>query len=1043
MTRKERKEAAWRTAAGIAAILCVMASLSVSAGESCSGCRPGASALLCDPEDQIRYCSTYDPYFHEKIRDMGFNFVVFTPGFQYDYKKGVLLQYDREKDKAILKRLADDGISCVPVLFGSKPTLAERYPRIDREGKPKRAPDAAHPGYLKDISAAAEAMGRELAALGSPAIAGFRGLEEVRLGSQPSFAPHNIAAYKAYSGHDIPSAAAERECPGWRDIPDMPADRIVDDTFPLLNYYVWHWRHGDGWSHANDVARKAFERGFGRSAVSVYAPALRMPSLWGVGGGNSHLLDWLYLYPAPFVISYQISELQAAARGTGAATISSFSGYVRSTICATRIGKMPKKLPPWFKGRDVQVYLTVPPDWANEGCWLMAARQTDGIGLGGAAGVIGLPPGGKDWTSLTNTNTVDVVGTFFRAVARPLGPLLRNMPEHPPETAVLASYASLILSGSAPGMWNTYTKLFGELTTRANLNAMTLFEEEIERSGIPPSVRTIYMPNCAVLTRTTADALLKFRARGGRVVGEDTLAPGVAADATMKNYADLFTSIGAYRAKESDADFRAAAKALRDLAGFETYCGSENPWLIVSARSMPGADLVFAVNDKREAGDYLGEWGRVLEKGSPNSGTVRVNRAAAAVYDVVAHRQVKFRSAGGRTEIPVAFSTSDGRAFLVTSRPLAPLSVRAERVGKGVVVEVSSPDIDVMVPISVEADGLPPRAGIVRNGKWRREFPCDIDAVSVMNLADGKTVKVRVQSKATGGASMLDPLPNEALVFGDMGPCIVGRMALWPDVAPEEQLRERGHYAFDETNQVWRMRDVAFPEVVLFKPREVRSNTLVLGVPGGGYNSQNLKTFCCNVRPILESGRWVAVLHHRLPRRKGRPIYAAPREDGARAVRILRAQAAQYGYAPERIGAVGFSAGGNLVTLLATASQDEVYARVDAADDLSAHLNFAIPVYPAYVLDDGAAGTNVNRGMDAKLLPHFKFDAKTPPMFMIHGDDDPFSPMASVKLYEELRRRQIPAQLFVYARAGHGLGEGCNVAGWQSRIVDWLDRMGF
>lgn len=302
---------------------------------------------------------------------------------------------------------------------------------------------------------------------------------------------------------------------------------------------------------------------------------------------------------------------------------------------------------------------------------------------------------------------------------------------------------------------------------------------------------------------------------------------------------------------------------------------------------------------------------------------------------------------------------------------------------------------------------------------------------------------VAASPNAACGMSMLDPLPNEVSAFGDMGRCIVGRVALWPDVAPEEKSRERGHYAFDETKQVWRMCDVAFPEVVLFKPRDVRSNTLVIGVPGGGYSSQNLKTFCCNVRPILESGRWVALLHHRLPRRKGRPIYAAPREDGARAVRILRAQAARYGYDPERIGAVGFSAGGNLVTLLATASQDEVYPRVDAADDLPAHLNFAIPVYPAYVLDDGATGTNVNRGMDAKLLPHFKFDAKTPPMFMIHGDDDPFSPMASVRLYEELRRRRIPAQLFIYAGAAHGFGEGCNVAGWQSRIVDWLDRMGF
>ena len=320
---------------------------------------------------------------------------------------------------------------------------------------------------------------------------------------------------------------------------------------------------------------------------------------------------------------------------------------------------------------------------------------------------------------------------------------------------------------------------------------------------------------------------------------------------------------------------------------------------------------------------------------------------------------------------------------------------------------------------------------------------CNSQKVSAWRITTSLAAILCVMIPISAVADGLPPLPNEASAFGDMGSCIVGRLALWPDIAPEEKSRERGHYVFDEKTQAWRMRNVAFPEVVLFKPREVRSNTLVLGVPGGGYNSQNLKTFCCNIRPILESGRWVALLHHRLPRRKGRPIYAAPREDGARAVRILRAQAAQYGYAPERIGAVGFSAGGNLVTLLATASQDEVYARVDAADDLSAHLNFAIPVYPAYVLDDGAAGTNVNRGMDAKLLPHFKFDAKTPPMFMIHGDDDPFSSMASVKLYEELRRRQIPAQLFVYARAGHGLGEGCNVAGWQSRIVDWLDRMGF
>lgn len=297
-----------------------------------------------------------------------------------------------------------------------------------------------------------------------------------------------------------------------------------------------------------------------------------------------------------------------------------------------------------------------------------------------------------------------------------------------------------------------------------------------------------------------------------------------------------------------------------------------------------------------------------------------------------------------------------------------------------------------------------------------------------------------------GGAAViaeLDPLPNEAEVFGDMRASIAGRFALWPGPAPGETSQKRGRYVLGKKDRNWRMMDVDGPEVVLLKPAEVRSNVLVLGVPGGGYFSQNMGTFCRNVSPILESGRWVAVLHHRLPRRKGRPIYAAPREDGARAVRILRARAAGFGYDPQRIGAIGFSAGGNLVAMLATSSSDDVYPRVDEVDDVPSRLDFAVAVYPAYMLDDGETGKNANRGMDAKLLPQFKFDAGTPPMFMIHGDNDAYSPMGSVMLYEELRRRRIPAQLFVYARAVHGLGSGMNVTGWQTRIVEWLSEMGF
>jgi acetyl esterase/lipase len=286
-------------------------------------------------------------------------------------------------------------------------------------------------------------------------------------------------------------------------------------------------------------------------------------------------------------------------------------------------------------------------------------------------------------------------------------------------------------------------------------------------------------------------------------------------------------------------------------------------------------------------------------------------------------------------------------------------------------------------------------------------------------------------------------LENENKAYGALHESIVERVVLWPKSAPHETKSDSGRYAYDSKRKVWRRYDVSQPELVILKPKGVPRDTMVVVMPGGGYYSQHLGHICRDSRPILESGRWVAVLHYRIPRRKGRRIYDAPREDAARAIRLLRANANRFGCSPEKIGAVGFSAGAHLAAISAVSSQDVLYDRIDDTDDISAHLNFAVPVYPAYVADDGAMGPNARGGDGAAILPEFKFDKKTPPMFMLHGDRDNYSPMASVLLYTELHRRKIPAQLFVYANVAHGLGDTVNAKGWQNRIVDWMESIGF
>ena len=287
------------------------------------------------------------------------------------------------------------------------------------------------------------------------------------------------------------------------------------------------------------------------------------------------------------------------------------------------------------------------------------------------------------------------------------------------------------------------------------------------------------------------------------------------------------------------------------------------------------------------------------------------------------------------------------------------------------------------------------------------------------------------------------PLENEQAAYGVAFERIVARVQLWPGLAPNETDACCGRFAFDAHLKGWRRHDVTASELVILRPQMIKHDTMVVLMPGGGYNSNYMGVIKANALPVLESGRWVAVLHYRIPRREGRPIYAAPREDAARAIRWLRAHAAEYGFSPEKIGSLGFSAGGHLSAISATSSQDVLYNRVDALDDLSAHLNFAVAVYPAYVLDDGATGPNVRRGDGANLLPEFKFDAKTPPMLLLHGDDDYYSSMGSVALYRELHKRKIPAQLMVYSGASHGLNHNVNVCGWEQRIIGWIESMGY
>lgn len=177
-------------------------------------------------------------------------------------------------------------------------------------------------------------------------------------------------------------------------------------------------------------------------------------------------------------------------------------------------------------------------------------------------------------------------------------------------------------------------------------------------------------------------------------------------------------------------------------------------------------------------------------------------------------------------------------------------------------------------------------------------------------------------------------------------------------------------------------------------------------------------------RELTKLGVTCVELVYRTPRPKGLPYWKTAWEDGQRAVRLVRSEAAKRGFDPEKIGTMSMSAGSHLATLLATSSLTPAYAPVDELDKtVPCHINFACPFAIAYALTDGLGTMNsrLGDGPDIKLDPLFKFDSKTCPMCMMHGGKDVYSPIASTRIYRRLREMKIPAELHLYPDKPHGV----------------------
>jgi len=231
-----------------------------------------------------------------------------------------------------------------------------------------------------------------------------------------------------------------------------------------------------------------------------------------------------------------------------------------------------------------------------------------------------------------------------------------------------------------------------------------------------------------------------------------------------------------------------------------------------------------------------------------------------------------------------------------------------------------------------------------------------------------------------------------------------------------------------------RLGNVSKPTLSIYRPPAAKdTGAAVLVCPGGAYQILALDLEGTEVCEWLNAiGMTGVLLKYRVPPRAGMERFAAPLQDAQRAMGLIRQHAREWKLDPQRIGILGFSAGGHLAAATSCNYERRTYPVVDAADKQSCRPDFAVLVYPAYL----TVKTN-----GESLAPELPVTTNTPPTFIVMAEDDPVRVENALGYARALKNSNVPVELHVYPTGGHGYGLRRTqepVTTWPDRAADWL-----
>lgn len=274
------------------------------------------------------------------------------------------------------------------------------------------------------------------------------------------------------------------------------------------------------------------------------------------------------------------------------------------------------------------------------------------------------------------------------------------------------------------------------------------------------------------------------------------------------------------------------------------------------------------------------------------------------------------------------------------------------------------------------------------------------------------------------------------------------QISIWSKSIPDSEL-----ITGTETYNDGMVSNVSKPTITIYSPKKKNTGTAVIVFPGGGYTKLAIDLEGSEICEWLASvGVTGILLKYRVPASgphydkdcdcEKDPIKPLALQDAQRAMGLVRFHAKEWNIDPNKIGVMGFSAGGHLVADVSTNYRKRAYTVMDEVDEVSCKPNFGIAMYPGHM--------TFHTNKSYELNPTIPVDSNTPPMFILQAGNDPIDTIQnSLVYYIALKKAGVPAEYHIYAEGGHAFGlnqsaqkipnwEKLPIADWEKLVERWL-----